>query len=293
MPGMDGIEAAMRIRNLGGRRYTKLPIIALTANAVSGMKQMFKRNGFNDYLSKPVDTAKLNAVLERWIPKEKQVRMSGEESAAARSATVINGQAVTEIIIGGVDTAKGLSTVRGDAENYMRVLSVFYKDGQAKIAEISNALSVSDLSLYTTYVHALKSASANVGATQLSEIARSLEMAGKEGNRAYIDEYTPRLIYDLKLLLLNIGNFLKANTDKLQSGGALDTEALKRTLVRLKEAVSAVAIGEMRAAMKELQPYASSNNPTAPQIDSILQCVLGGRYDEAVGLIEAVLGILG
>ncbi|MDR2592897.1 MAG: response regulator [Chitinispirillales bacterium] len=292
MPEMDGIEAAMRIRNLG-RRYTKLPIIALTANAVSGMKQMFKRNGFNDYLSKPIDTAKLNAVLERWIPKNKQIRMSEAEAAAARSTTVTNTPIVAEIAIGGVDTAKGLSTVRGNAESYLQVLSVFYKDGQAKLAEINNALCASDLRLYTTYVHALKSASANIGATQLSEIALALETAGKEGNRAYIDEYTPRLVYDLKLLLLNIGNFLKANADKSQSGAAIDTDAMKRTLNKLKEAISAVAIGDMRAAMKELQPYASSNNPIAAQVDAILQCTLGGRYDEAVGLIEAVIGILG
>jgi len=292
MPGMDGIEAAMRIRNLG-RRYTKLPIIALTANAVSGMKQMFKRNGFNDYLSKPVDTAKLNAVLERWIPKEKQVKLSGEAAAAVRSATSVNNPIAVEIIIGGVDTAKGIATVRGDLGNYMNVLNVFYKDGQDKIAEINKSLSIGDIRLYTTYVHALKSASANIGATQLSELALALETAGKEGNRAYIDEYTPRLIYDLKLVLLNIGNFLRTTADQSQGNAAVDTDALKRTLCKLKEAVSTVTIGEMRAAMKELSPYASSNTPVAPQIDSILQCVLGGRYDEAVGLIEAVLGILG
>ena len=292
MPEMDGIEAAMRIRNLG-RRYTKLPIIALTANAVSGMKQMFKRNGFNDYLSKPIDTAKLNAVLERWIPKEKQVRQL-DETVFARSATAVDNPVVTEIAIGGVDAAKGLSTVRGNAENYFRVLSVFYKDGQDKIAEINKSLSVGDIRLYTTYVHALKSAAANIGATQLSEIALALETAGKEGNRAYINEYTPRLIYDLKLLLFNLGNFLKANADKFQGGAAaVDVDAMKRTLNKLKEAISTVSIGEIRAAMKELQPYASSNNPVATQVDTILQCALGGRYDEAVGLIEAVLGILG
>jgi len=291
MPEMDGIEAAMRIRNLGGRRYTKLPIVALTANAVSGMKQMFKRNGFNDYLSKPIDTAKLNAVLERWIPKDKQVALS-EETAAARSATAVDNQAVIEIAIDGVDVAKGLSAVRGNAENYLRVLSVFCKDGYNKIAEISEALSSGDLRLYTTYVHALKSASANIGASRLSEIALALETAGKNGNRAYIDEYTPRLVYDLKLLLFNVGNFLKANAERSQ-GGTVDAGALKHTLNKLKEAVSAVAIGDIRAAMKELQPYASSNNPVAPQVDSILQCALSGRYDEAVGLIEAVLGILG
>jgi CheY-like chemotaxis protein/anti-sigma regulatory factor (Ser/Thr protein kinase) len=76
MPGMDGMEAMERIRALkseDGGSFESIPIIALTANAVSGMREMFLENGFNDYLSKPIDTGKLNEVLESWIPKEKQL----------------------------------------------------------------------------------------------------------------------------------------------------------------------------------------------------------------------------
>jgi CheY-like chemotaxis protein len=80
MPGMDGIEATEHIRALDvpvpagaeDRYFQKVPIIALTANAVSGTKEMFLQNGFNDFLSKPIDTIKLNAVLEKWIPKGKR-----------------------------------------------------------------------------------------------------------------------------------------------------------------------------------------------------------------------------
>jgi len=68
MPEMDGIEATKRIR----KDYPDLPIIALTANAVSGMKEMFISNGFNDFLSKPIDIIKMNAILAKWLPKEKQ-----------------------------------------------------------------------------------------------------------------------------------------------------------------------------------------------------------------------------
>jgi CheY-like chemotaxis protein len=74
MPGMDGIETTQMIRSMGEEDpyYKEVPVIALTANAVSGTKEMFLENGFNDYLSKPIDTVKLNAALERWIPKVKQ-----------------------------------------------------------------------------------------------------------------------------------------------------------------------------------------------------------------------------
>jgi signal transduction histidine kinase/CheY-like chemotaxis protein len=72
MPDMDGIEATKIIREI----YANLPIIALTANAVSGVKEMFLENGFNDFLSKPINTVELNSILEKWLPKEKQAKHS-------------------------------------------------------------------------------------------------------------------------------------------------------------------------------------------------------------------------
>jgi CheY-like chemotaxis protein len=74
MPDMDGIETTRHIRAMGDEDpyYKNVPIIALTADAVSGIKEMFLENGLNDFISKPIDTIKLNSVLERWIPREKQ-----------------------------------------------------------------------------------------------------------------------------------------------------------------------------------------------------------------------------
>ena len=71
MPEMDGVEAAKQIRSLNGY-CGNIPIIALTANAISGIQDMFMENGMNGFLAKPIDTVKLNSVLEQWIPKEKR-----------------------------------------------------------------------------------------------------------------------------------------------------------------------------------------------------------------------------
>jgi len=71
MPEMDGMEAVAIIRGLGGR-FAELPIVALTANVAAGMRETFLENGFNDFLAKPMETAKLDAVLRRWIPAAKQ-----------------------------------------------------------------------------------------------------------------------------------------------------------------------------------------------------------------------------
>jgi len=230
MPGMDGIEAAAQIRALG-RRYAALPIIALTANAVSGMKEMFERSGFNGYISKPIEISKLSAILEKWIPKEKQIIQTQEEiaaavtgnpsatedkqaarpeSGAAENAAPAAGKTQAEIKIEGLDTAKGLEAMHGNKKIYLHIIGVFHKSGQGKINDINAALDASDLRLYTTHVHGLKSALASIGATELSAAALALEMAGREGNRAYIDEHTPHFISGLSSLLASVGEFLAA-----------------------------------------------------------------------------------
>jgi CheY-like chemotaxis protein len=84
MPEMDGIETTRRIRELDGERFQRVPIIALTANAIAGMKEMFLENGMNDFLSKPIETGKMNAMLLKWIAEAKREKIpdtTGEEKA--------------------------------------------------------------------------------------------------------------------------------------------------------------------------------------------------------------------
>jgi len=80
MPGMDGVETTMHVRKLGATDdyFTNLPIVALTANAVTGIREFFLDNKFSDFMSKPVDVIKLNGVLEKWIPKEKQLKSTAQ-----------------------------------------------------------------------------------------------------------------------------------------------------------------------------------------------------------------------
>jgi CheY-like chemotaxis protein len=67
MPGMDGIESATTIRSLGTEYARKLPVIALTANAVQGMEELFYSHDFQDFLSKPIDIMRLDSVIRKWI----------------------------------------------------------------------------------------------------------------------------------------------------------------------------------------------------------------------------------
>jgi CheY-like chemotaxis protein len=85
MPEMDGVETTQHIRAWEAeKKRDRLPVVALTANAVSGMREMFLQNGFDDFLSKPIDTVMLNAILKKWVPKEKQAD-SALESGKTKS----------------------------------------------------------------------------------------------------------------------------------------------------------------------------------------------------------------
>jgi len=194
MPKMDGIEAAERIKKID----SDVPVVALTANAVPGTREMFLENGFCDFLSKPVDIAKLNILLEKWIPKEKQI-------IHTESAKPVEPE-ISDLNIEGIDAKKGSAAVGGKADIYMRILSVFYKDGKERIEQIKQCLETEDYNLYVTHVHSLKSAAASIGAFTLSQEAKELEHAGAQGNYDFVKANTDGFLENLEKLLQNISD---------------------------------------------------------------------------------------
>jgi len=191
MPEMDGIEATKIIR----KDYPDLTIIALTANAVSGTKEMFLANGFNDFLSKPIDTIKLNAILEKWLPEEKLEKAM---------EVVHKMESNVDLKIDGVDVENALAMLDGNLKLYMELLAAFHKDSVNKIDEIKNY----NNPLYTNHIHALKGTCASIGAFALSEMAKSLEKAGKQRDLTYIEQHSDEFLSALKVVLDKISNLL-------------------------------------------------------------------------------------
>jgi CheY-like chemotaxis protein/HPt (histidine-containing phosphotransfer) domain-containing protein len=181
MPEMDGVEATKIIRGFN----SGVPVVALTANAVSGTREMFLANGFNDFLSKPIDTIKLNAILEKWIPKEKQ-------KEANRNTSEKN-------VFGGKN---------------LKILAAFYRDGTQKTEEIKKCLEAGDYSQFTTHVHGLKSAAISIEADELAELAGNLEEAGKRDDFDFIKAQTGAFLAVLKTYLNEINRILSANKDE-------------------------------------------------------------------------------
>jgi CheY-like chemotaxis protein/nitrogen-specific signal transduction histidine kinase len=193
MPGMDGIEAAAGIRALGDGYFKSVPIIVLTANAITGMREMFIEKGFNDYLSKPIEIAKLDEILAKWIPKEKQIR-GGKlkpEIPKGRPAGYETAGSTSFPVIPGLDTARGIASTGGTAEGYWQVLAMFCKDAGERLKLLHEAPESGALLLFVTQVHALKSASASIGAGDISAEAARLEAAGNAGDLELIRNALP------------------------------------------------------------------------------------------------------
>ncbi|MDR3012259.1 MAG: response regulator [Chitinispirillales bacterium] len=275
MPEMDGIEAVKLIRESGGHN-SHVPIIALSG--AYDLEEKFLQNGFNGFLPKPIDPDTLDAVVVKWIPKEK-LSSSAESAVSADSKEHIN--------IDGIDTALGLSRMAGSIENYLRTLTIFYKDGTRKIDEIGQCLKTDNLHLYTIHVHALKGAAANIGAMDLSGAAKALEEAGNKKDRAFIDAHTPRLLTDLEVQLKGIDEFLAMERERWNQSGGTDSEALKAALNSLISAIDEFCPAAINTAAKELRPYEHASE-IGDKIESILQNVLIGEYDEVLVLIDSI-----
>jgi signal transduction histidine kinase/CheY-like chemotaxis protein/HPt (histidine-containing phosphotransfer) domain-containing protein len=175
MPGMDGMEATAAIRALGERG--KMPIVALTANAVAGMREMFLQNGFSDFLSKPIEIPKLAEIMEKWIPADK--RGPAPPDAAAPSG---GAEAARLPVIEGVNTLIGQACVGGVRSRYLDLLETFRRDARTRLPLLTKAPKEEECKTITMQAHALKSALAAIGAAGLAADAARLEDAGRNGD---------------------------------------------------------------------------------------------------------------
>jgi len=287
---MDGVEATKRIRELGyeDKYFREIPIIALTANAIAGTRDMFIKNGFNDFLAKPIDTVKLNTILERWIPKKKQLKVAGARETGTSTTDAALSLPLSEI--DGLNTKKGIALTGGSVKRYRETLSVFYDDGIDKIAELKASFEAGDMNLYTIHVHALKSAAANIGAEALSAAARDLELAGKRTDMDFLKMHNASFLTALESLLRSIhGKLAVQHEDGEKADASPDTEALRPRLLKLKQSIEALDARTMNTSIDTL---AAMNLPadTAAVIQSISRNILIAEYDEALILTESLLG---
>lgn len=265
MPEMDGVEATGIIRNTEGEYYKKLPIIALTANAVNGAREMFMRSGFNDFLAKPIELSALDRVLRNYLPKEYlQAPGTADLGAADRRRSAPKQESSPMF-----DPDKGLAYTGGDDEVYREILAVYAKKGREKIQQIGGLFESRDWKNYIIEVHALKSTSMSIGAIKLSELAKELEMSGKAESYGVIEKKNGELLrlYGEVITIAEeyLGGF-EDDTEEPEKKASpelaeISPEALAAYIERAKEACGGFDGDAMAAVAQETAAYSYKGMP--------------------------------
>jgi signal transduction histidine kinase/CheY-like chemotaxis protein/HPt (histidine-containing phosphotransfer) domain-containing protein len=216
MPVMDGVECLHQIRERKEHPNMTTPIIVLTANAIIGAREEYIQAGFTDYLPKPIQERELQGMLMKYLPserirlrrmddlvadasrqkQEKEESVAPEESVAAAPAEeAVSAQALVPAdlpflerlnALGELDTTVGMSYCMDNEEFYQEMLKEYLNSGKAEA--MRRYFAAQDWENYRITVHALKSTSLTVGAVELSEQAKALEMACKENRISYVQE---------------------------------------------------------------------------------------------------------
>jgi PAS domain S-box-containing protein len=189
MPVMGGFEATHRIRELEEGTDGHLPIIAMTANAMTGDREKCLEAGMDDYISKPIDIQKVSDLLNQWAERLERDRKFKD----ARSSTTVQSSASSRLAGEPVNVTRALDNLSGDRELFAEVLGIFLESMPDSITTLKTAVSSGDAEQLRMVAHGLKGAASNVCAEPARRSAERLERLAAEGNYAGVEQALQQL----------------------------------------------------------------------------------------------------
>ena len=277
MPGMDGVETTKVIRELVPQAKDT-PIVALTANVMEGVKDMFLAAGMNDFVAKPVDIKTLAKCLRRWIPDEKIIEGGSEATA------------MEKVSYDGLDSESALSAL-GSSELYKTVVKEYYRSAEERAAAIRADFDNEDWNDYTIKVHALKSASRQIGAPKLGDMAEEMEMAGKTDNIDLIRQKTDALLEEFKALTDKLAPYFAEEEVPAENLTPISAGELSEILDKLDAACDDLDMDEMEAQKNLLQEHSYADDIGA-KIKDLCRAIDDLDADKCMELTAGIRGML-
>ncbi len=244
MPVMDGVETLHKIRELDSNPSADVPVIALTANAVPGAKEFYLNEGFQDYLTKPIDADKFENMLIEYLPDSvvyltqgQNVDMEYEMQDAELALDIRESQ----LFMIGFNIRNGLKYMGGDKALYSKVLRDFHLILKEKEDALRGFLKNGDMPGYAIVVHSLKGNARNLGADELADEAFELEKMSKAGRIEDVEVHSPILFNMMKTMRSG----LKAYLDNEEKNEAADEKMTPEVLLP-------IADEEWKRALEEL-----------------------------------------
>ncbi|MCM1038464.1 MAG: ATP-binding protein [Ruminococcus sp.] len=309
MPEMDGVETLHRIRDKVGHYYQKVPIVALTANAAPGNREMFLEEGFDDFVAKPIEVSVLERVLRRNLPEEMLIFAAEKEAEGARVAE--NGteepQAVAdrpvqeggEFSIGELDVEKGLLYC-GGRDEYLSILAAYYEEREENRRLLEDLFVSHDWKNYTIKVHAFKSMMQNIGALSLAAKAKALELAGKRGEIEYIADHHEEMLAEYDSVLRMLEESPLVDTKVADTGvpeedlemnleiPELDEKAFDKLAAEFEESVYAFDADKMLEIISDMQGFHYHQTPLRQELEPVRKKIEMSDYMSAADTLSKI-----
>lgn len=281
MPQMDGVETLKRLQTLMAKRALKVPVVALTANAISGAREEYLRHGFADYIAKPVEYKALVEVLERFVPgkfEKCEVQKTRQD------------ESVEFLEKNGIHMKSAIKYAGDDIEQYLRLLQMFSSDkAYEKRKNIYEAYRKQIWNDYLVYVHGLKNSARTIGADYLADIAFEHEKNSKEGNIIYITEHYEELMYEWSKSIEIVKEYLQKQQEEGEqhNGEYLKEEQIQEIIEQIKKNLEGFKKKEAMKLMKEL---VSSNleEEKKVQIEKAVIALEGYEYELALQYMNEI-----
>lgn len=315
MPEMNGVDTLHRIRDKAGIYYANIPVIALTANAVAGAKEMLIAEGFQDFLSKPVEIASMHRILEKYLPDAKKIYDFEDDATDVQSGEAVHNDHEHEIVyeqpqnpqasvneLGAEtaqeDTAADINEKQGtlycgSLEDFEDILKIHYEDYEENSQKIQAFYDSKDWKNYVILVHGLKSSMKSVGIMKLSDMCLELELAGKDNRIDYILKNHDVMMAEYARIHDVIGNRLgirqKVNAD-LTNIKNLDEDSVAGLLNQFENAVYSFDEEQMLSILNELMDYKYHETVLAqklsPLVKKVNNCDYMSAYDNLIKILD-------
>lgn len=295
MPGMDGHETLLKLRQPESEYFRKIPVIALTAQTSAGGEKMYLDEGFQGYLSKPIEVHELEKVLVEFLPEE---FICYKESEVKVSATPTQMDEKTWYkrlcsVLTDFDVKKGLEYCGNDYTSYINLLKVIYADSYQQADKLRSYVREGDIENYRISTHALKSVTASAGAMKLSFIFKEHENAAKSGDWDYIRNHVETAISEYETFVNQIDTILQRESEMMNKGlkghrSEKSDSEIRQMTDRLIEALEDYNIDDAEQILEDFESVQLTFNQERALAD-IKDMLSLFKYDEAIKLVRSEL----
>ncbi len=301
MPVMDGVQTLHAIRALEGNPSRDIPVIALTANAVAGARELYLQEGFQDYLTKPIDADKFENMLIEYLPSNVVYLTNNRDINDEYEQTQDEGDGEfdireSQLYLMGFNLRNGLRYMGGDKALYGKVLRDFHSILQEKETALKDFLQKGDMPGYTIIVHSLKGNARNVGADDLADEAFELEKMAKAGQLEDVTVRSPILFSMMNTMRNSLRVYLETEDagEKIEqqspeeSAGSITEDEWVRALQELAARLDDFDGESAAAKLRELKRY-DRPEPDKKMLRLCEKAIKDYAYDIALEVVNAVL----